>query len=92
MSSARPIRESHFFHNHCVVWFVVIDKDADGAGHQGEGESGHDAAVRHSIFQITDSSAEDIEQQRHHSQGRNAGAGCHNNAGMQSEKNESKLE
>lgn len=74
--------ESHFFHQCDVVGPVVVDEDADGTGHQGEGQSGHDASVWYGGLQLAGPSAEDEQQQGHHSQGGNAGAGRHDNAGM----------
>lgn len=70
----------------------MIDGDANGTRHQGERESGHDAAVRYSIFQPAESLAEDIEQQRHQTQGRDAGASGHHNAGKVSEREEALLD
>lgn len=70
----------------------MINDNANGTRHQGERKSGHDAAVWYSIFQATESLAEDIEQQRHQTQGGNAGASCHYNAGRVSEREEALLD
>lgn len=78
--------ESHFFHNRSIVGLVVVNQDADGTGHQGEDQSGHDASVWYGCLQVVDPSAKDVEQQRHHSQRSNAGAGRHDNAGIKSKK------
>lgn len=59
----------------------MIDEDADGARHQSESECFHDAAVWDGILQSREPLAEDIEQQRHHTQGCNAGARRHDDAG-----------
>lgn len=77
-----PAVDSHFFHKHGIVWLVVVDEDADGAGHQGEDHRGYDASVRYGSLQIFDPVAIDVEQQRHHTQSGHAGAGCHDNAGV----------
>lgn len=59
----------------------MIDEDADGAGHQGEDERFHDAAVRDGVLQSGEPLAEDVEQQRHHAQGCYAGARRHDDTG-----------
>lgn len=82
---ARWLVESHFLHHGGVAGLAVVDDDADGAGHQGEDQSGHDASVRHGSLQVLDPSAQDVEQQRHHAEGSDAGAGRHDNAGMEPE-------
>lgn len=74
--------ESHFFHKRGVVGLVVVDQDADGTGHQGEGQSAHDASIWYGSLQLVGPSGEDVEQQRHHSQGGNTGARRHDNAGI----------
>lgn len=73
--------ESHFFDRHCGVWFEVINSDAKSTRHQGESKSGEDAGVRHGIFQSSEALREDIQQQRHQTQGCNVGASGHHNAG-----------
>lgn len=74
--------ESHFFHKRGVVGLVVVDQDADGTGRQGEGQSAHDASIWYGSLQLIGPSGEDVEQQRHHSQGGNTGARRHDNAGI----------
>lgn len=75
----------HLFHECGVLRLVVINGDANGARHQGERKRSHDFAVRHSFFQTAESLAEDIEQQRHQTQGGDVGASGHRNAGKVSE-------
>ena len=59
----------------------MIDGDADGTRHQCENEGRDDAGVRDGIFQTGEASAENKEQQRHHSHGREGGASGQYNAG-----------
>lgn len=72
---------AHLFHHRGVFWSEVMDEDADGAGHQSEDQRFHDAAVGDGVLQSGEPLAEDIEQQRHHTQGCNAGACRHDDAG-----------
>ncbi len=85
-------QESHFFDDWWVVWFVVINGDAKGTGHQGERESDDYADVRYGIFQPGEAFAVDIEQQRHQAQARDTGAGSHDDAGTVSEREEALLD
>lgn len=59
----------------------MIDEDAGGARHQGEDERFHDAAVWDGVLQSGETLAEDVKQQRHHTQGCDAGARRHDDAG-----------
>lgn len=59
---------------------MVIDEDAEGARHQGEDERFRDAAVRDGVLQSGEPLAEDVKQQRHHTQGCDAGARRHDDA------------
>lgn len=63
-----------------------MDEDAKSARHQGEDERRHDAAVRDGVLQPRKPSAEDIKQQRHHTQGCDAGARRHDDAGSEERK------
>lgn len=59
----------------------MIDEDAKGTRHQGENQSLDDAEVRYKVLQTSKALAEDIEQQRHQTQGCDGGAGGHYDAG-----------
>lgn len=77
----REAGAAHLLHQRGVFWGVVIDENAEGARHQGEDERFHDAAVRDGVLQSGEPLAEDVKQQRHHTQGCDAGARCHDDAG-----------
>lgn len=62
----------------------MIDEDANGTRHQCGYEGGDDANIWHSVFQTSEALAEDIQQQRHETQGCDAGASCHDDAGRMS--------
>lgn len=85
------IQESHFSDDCWVVWFVVINGNANATRHEGQCESSDNADVRNSIFQTSEAFAIDKEQQRHQTQGHDAGASGHYDAGRVSEREETLL-
>lgn len=86
------VRWSHLQDEWCVVWFVVINGNADGARHQGIYENSDDANVWYSILQTGEALAEDIKQQRHQTQSCNTGASGHYDAGRVTGRKETVLD
>lgn len=58
----------------------MINANTNGTRHQSENESGDDAAVWYSILQTGEALTEEIEQQRHQTQGHETGASGHYDA------------
>lgn len=56
---------SYFCDGCWVVWFVVIDENANSTRHQCGYEGRDNANIWHSVFQTAEALAEYIQQQRH---------------------------
>lgn len=81
-------KNSHFFDDKRVLWFIVINDDASGTRHQGEYKSSDDADIWYNFFQTCKALTIDIKQQRHQTKGCDVGARGHNDAGRISNREE----
>lgn len=58
---------------------VVVNEDADSAGYEHQDQRDDDVEVGHGVLQVEALTVQ-VEQQRHHAQSQQRGAGRHHNA------------